>query len=120
MEGFHAGICCEWLLRVNLRLGLWLKCWVKVISKAFECYKPDGAFYLFPSLKKYLGKKAKDGKIINNSVEFCTELLESKNIAVVPGSAFGNDNYFRISYALSLEKIENACNKIVDFCSELS
>ncbi len=91
-----------------------------IISKAFECYRPDGAFYLFPSLKKYLGKKAKDGKIINNSVEFCTELLESKNIAVVPGSAFGNDNYFRISYALSLEKIENACNKIVDFCSELS
>jgi aspartate aminotransferase len=91
-----------------------------IISKAFECYKPEGAFYLFPSIKKYLGKKTKSGKIINNSVEFCTELLESKNVAVVPGSAFGNDNYLRISYALSPKDIEYACNKIVDFCSELS
>lgn len=91
-----------------------------IISKELECYKPAGAFYLFPSIKKYLGKKSKNGKVINNSVEFCTELLESKNVAAVPGSAFGNDNYFRISYALSFEQIEIACNKIVEFCLDIS
>ena len=77
-----------------------------------SCYKPEGAFYLFPSCKGLFGKKAPNGNTINSSNDFATFLLESANVAVVPGIAFGLEGYFRISYATSEALLTDACARI--------
>ena len=77
--------------------------------KYFECYKPEGAFYLFIKCDKIFGAKTKSGKVINNSNDFGEYLLEEAKVAVVPGIAFGLEGHFRISYATSMEELEEAC-----------
>jgi aspartate aminotransferase len=83
------------------------------------CTKPEGAFYVFPNCKELFGKKTTEGKEINNDEDFVTALLESVGVAVVHGSAFGMNGYFRISYATSDELIASACERIKNFCSSL-
>ena len=63
-----------------------------------------------------MGKKTK----IKTDSEFVTKLLEKANVAVVPGSAFGLDGYFRISYATSMDKLKIAMERIKSFCESLS
>jgi len=60
------------------------------------CNEPEGAFYAFPDISK----------IGMNSMEFCSKLLDEALVAVVPGVAFGSDNFIRLSYATSMEEIE--------------
>ena len=83
--------------------------------KGINCLKPNGAFYVFPSCKKLLGKKTK----IKTDSDFVEKLLEKANVAVVQGSAFGLDGYFRISYATSMEKLKTAMERIKSFCESL-
>ncbi len=83
--------------------------------KGISCLKPNGAFYVFPNCKKLLGKKTK----IKTDSEFVEKLLEKANVAVVQGSAFGLDGYFRISYATSMEKLKIAMERIKSFCENL-
>ncbi len=85
-----------------------------------ECVKPDGAFYVFPSCKGLIGKKDKNGNKLENDTDFVQSLLENNNVAVVQGSAFGLDGYFRISYATSMEKLKVAMDRIKSFCESLS
>ena len=85
-----------------------------------SCLKPDGAFYVFPNCKKLIGKKDKEGKKIQNDSDFVQSLLENFGIAVVQGSAFGLEGFFRISYATSMENLEKAMNKIKEFCESLN
>tara|TARA_B100000073_G_scaffold186485_1_gene154409 strand:+ start:515 stop:1714 length:1200 start_codon:yes stop_codon:yes gene_type:complete len=85
-----------------------------------ECLKPDGAFYVFPSCKGLIGKKDKNGNKLENDTDFVQSLLENNNVAVVQGSAFGLDGYFRISYATSMEKLKVAMDRIKSFCESLS
>ena len=80
--------------------------------KGLSCLKPNGAFYVFPSCKKLLGKKTK----LKTDSDFVEKLLEKVNVAVVQGSAFGLDGYFRISYATSMEKLKIAMERIKSFC----
>ena len=87
--------------------------------KGITCNTPNGAFYVFPSCKKIIGKKTKDGIEINNDEDFTSALLKHAGVAVVQGSAFGLEGYFRISYATSDENLKNACDRISKFCSEL-
>ena len=84
--------------------------------KGLSCLKPNGAFYVFPSCKKLLGKMTK----LKTDSEFVEKLLEKANVAVVQGSAFGLDGYFRISYAISMEKLKIAIKRIKSFCESLS
>ncbi len=84
--------------------------------KGLSCLKPEGAFYVFPSCKKLLGKKTK----IKTDKEFVEKLLESAEVAVVQGSAFGLDGYFRISYATSMENLKKAMERIKLFCENLN
>lgn len=84
-----------------------------------ECATPPGAFYAFPSCEKLIGARSPQGKIINNDLDFAEYLLEQNLVAVVPGSAFGMPNFFRISYATSLEELEIACNRIAQGCTAL-
>lgn len=74
---------------------------------------PQGAFYFFPDISSFYGKS--DGEVtINNSVEFCEYLLQNAHVAAVAGSAFGDDNCFRISYAASEEQLTEAMKRIKD------
>ena len=80
--------------------------------KGINCLTPDGAFYVFPSCKGLLNKKTK----LKTDTEFVQKLLEKSNVAVVQGSAFGLDGYFRISYATSMENLKKAMDRIKSFC----
>jgi aspartate aminotransferase len=72
---------------------------------------PKGAFYVFPDVSEYFGKT--NGKsIIDNADDFCEVLLEEAHVATVSGSAFGDDNCFRISYAASEEELIEAIKRI--------
>ena len=84
--------------------------------KGITCLTPNGAFYVFPSCKGLLNKKTK----LNTDTEFVQKLLEKSNVAVVQGSAFGLDGYFRISYATSMQNLKKAMNRIKNFCEGLS
>ena len=84
--------------------------------KGINCLKPEGAFYVFPSCKKLLGKKTK----LKTDKDFVEKLLEKSEVAVVQGSAFGLDGYFRISYATSMENLKKAMGRIKSFCENLS
>ena len=81
-----------------------------------SCLKPEGAFYVFPNCKKLLGKKTK----LKTDKDFVQKLLEKSEVAVVQGSAFGLDGYFRISYATSMENLEKAMGRIKSFCESLN
>ncbi len=81
--------------------------------EGMECTLPEGAFYIFPKVSSFFGNK------IKNSFDFADSLLEKANVAVVPGGAFGAEGYIRISYAASMEKIEEGLNRIEKFCSEI-
>ena len=83
--------------------------------KGINCLTPNGAFYVFPSCKGLLNKKTK----LKTDTEFVQKLLEKSMVAVVQGSAFGLDGYFRISYATSMENLKKAVNRIKDFCDSL-
>ena len=85
-----------------------------------SCIKPDGAFYVFPSCKGLIGKKDKNGKKINSDSDFVESLLESNGVAVVQGSAFGLEGFFRISYATSMDKLKDAMERIKNFCESLN
>ena len=85
-----------------------------------SCLNPEGAFYVFPSCKGCLGKTHSELGKIDTDTDFVTKLLESTGVAVVQGSAFGLDGFFRISYATSMENLEKAANRISDFCSKLN
>ena len=80
--------------------------------KNLECYKPEGAFYLFIRCMKLFGKKTPAGKLLKNDNDVATYLLENGNVAVVPGIAFGLEGYFRISYATSEDLLVKACQRI--------
>ena len=84
-----------------------------------NCLKPDGAFYVFPSCEKLIGKKDSKGRVIKNDTDFVQSLLENNGIAVVQGSAFGLEGFFRISYATSMENLKKALEKISIFCKSL-
>lgn len=84
-----------------------------------SCLKPQGAFYVFVNISPLFGKKYKD-KIITNSLTFSEILLEEAEVAVVAGSAFGEDNYIRISYATSMDNIKKGLKKIENFIKGLS
>jgi len=88
--------------------------------KGLSCKNPEGAFYVFPSCKDCIGKKDANKKEIINDTDFVTSLLENTGVAVVQGSAFGKEGYFRISYATSLKNLSKALDKIEEYCKQLS
>ena len=85
-----------------------------------ECLNPDGAFYVFPSCKGLMGKKDTNNKELKTDTDFVQSLLENTGIAVVQGSAFGLEGFFRISYATSMENLKKALEKISNFCRSLN
>jgi aspartate aminotransferase len=94
---------------------------VSMVNQAtgIECPVPEGAFYIYPSVKGLIGKKALSGKVIANDEDFVMELVAQEGIAVVHGSAFGLGPAFRVSYAASTEDLTRAGEGIQRFAASL-
>lgn len=88
-------------------------------SSELECYKSEGAFYLFPRCTKLYGKQTPSGHTINSDNDVAGYLLEYAHVAVVPGIAFGLERYFRISYATSEQILTEACTRITESLKKL-
>ncbi len=89
-------------------------------AQGIKCPTPEGAFYVYPSIEKLIGKKAPSGTVIDTDEAFALALLEAETVAVVHGGAFGLSPCFRISYATSNAELEDACARIQRFCASLS
>ena len=85
-----------------------------------SCPKPEGAFYTFASCAGVLGRKTPDGKVIETDRDFCAWLLESHDVAMVPGTAFGLAPFFRISYATSEKELRTALDRIAKAVATLA
>ncbi|WP_038036694.1 pyridoxal phosphate-dependent aminotransferase [Thermopetrobacter sp. TC1] len=88
-------------------------------AEGITCHKPEGAFYVYPSIAGVIGKKTPDGKVIETDEDFVTALLEAEGVAAVHGAAFGTSPNFRVSYATSTEALKEACTRIQRFCASL-
>lgn len=87
--------------------------------EGFETNLPKGAFYIFPNVSSLFGKKYGE-RTLNNSEELCMYLLDEANVGLVPGDAFGSPDCLRISYAASLEVLEEAMIRIKTAVEKLS
>jgi len=76
-----------------------------------SCFKPKGAFYIFPNVKDYFGKSTSVFRI-ENSFDLAMYLLHEAKVAVVPGAAFGAEGYFRLSFSSSIDKLEEGIRRI--------
>jgi aspartate aminotransferase len=89
-------------------------------AKGIKCARPEGAFYVYPSVAGTIGKKTPDGKVIADDTDFVNYLLDTEGLSAVQGSAFGLAPYMRISYATSTEALEEACRRIQRACAALN
>ena len=85
----------------------------------FKTALPEGAFYFYPDVSDYFGKKTPDGKTISDINDFCEYLLMTGLVAVIPGDAFGTSKHIRISYAYSVEAIRKAMHRIKEALGRL-
>jgi aspartate aminotransferase len=77
-----------------------------------KCREPKGAFYAFPDISTYVGKKTPEGSILDDDVQLCDWLVEVHKVAVVPGSGFGAPGFVRLSYATSMKNIQEGVSRI--------
>lgn len=103
---------CEFEKRRNLMVNL-----IDNIE-GLTYIKPSGAFYVMINIQNYFNTSI-NGKKISNSIEFASALLEEEKVAVIPGIAFGLDNYIRLSYATSEKLIEKGLDRIKKFLTKL-
>lgn len=85
-----------------------------------QCIQPQGAFYIFASCEGYIGSTTQEGKTIETDADFASAFLDAESVTLVHGSAFGMSPFFRISYALDLKSLDEACNRLERFCATLN
>lgn len=88
--------------------------------EGLKCFKPSGAFYVFPDISHYLGMHTKKGGKISSSTDLCMYLIEEQGLATVPGDAFGEPNGIRLSYASSMEELEDGIDRLKNGLTELN
>ncbi|TWC64585.1 pyridoxal phosphate-dependent aminotransferase [Herbaspirillum sp. SJZ099] len=88
-------------------------------AEGIDCPVPEGAFYVFPSCERVIGKRTEGGKTIATDEDFVSALLEAEGVALVHGSAFGQGPNFRLSYADATERLREACSRVQRFCASL-
>jgi aspartate aminotransferase len=88
-------------------------------APGINCTRPEGAFYVFPSVHGCIGKTSRGGKRIDDDEAFVIALLEEEGVAAVHGSAFMYPGHFRISYATDTDSLREACGRIQKFCQGL-
>jgi aspartate aminotransferase len=113
-QGFLAGWRRVFQERRDLVVGLLNE------APGIRCHKPEGAFYVYPSCAGAIGRRTPAGVRLATSADFAATLLADEGVAVVHGTAFGLDPYFRISYATSTGLLEEACRRIARFCAGLT
>jgi len=96
----------------------WLVAAVNTIP-GMHCIRPDGAFYVFPSVSGWLGGKTPNGTVMADDVAICEWLLEQAGVALVPGTAFGAPGFMRISYAVAQDTLEDAVKRIAEAAASL-
>lgn len=89
-------------------------------NTGLDCLTPEGAFYVFPSCKRLLGKTSAGGAKLETDEDFVMALLEETGVALVHGTAFGLPGHFRLSYAASNAELEEAIKRIQQFCAGIS
>ena len=87
--------------------------------EGITCYKPEGAFYLFPNISAYFNKSNNETKV-KNSFDLAMYLLSDVKVATVPGSAFGAEGFLRLSYATSMTNLEEAVTRIKESLKRLN
>jgi aspartate aminotransferase len=85
-----------------------------------KCQEPKGAFYAFPDVSHYVGKKSPEGSVMDNDVQLCDWLVEVGKVAVVPGSGFGAPGFVRLSYACSMQNIRDGVGRLAAALGKLS
>lgn len=81
------------------------------------CHKPQGAFYLFVNIAAFIGKTSREGHVISNDTDFVLALMEEQHVVTVQGAAYGMSPFFRLSYATSMEILQEGCDRIAAFCA---
>jgi aspartate aminotransferase len=89
-------------------------------AEGLSCSVPNGAFYLYVGCRETVGKRTPAGETIETDGDFAKYLLDSEEVALVYGEAFGLSPYFRVSYALATERLREACARIQRACAALS
>ncbi len=89
-------------------------------APGLACHKPEGAFYVYPSMQGCIGRTSAGGVLIADDEAFVTALLEEQGVAAVPGAAFVFPGHFRVSYATDTESLREGCTRIQRFCASLS
>lgn len=84
-----------------------------------QCFKPQGAFYVFPNISAFLGKQA-GGKVLETDLDFCDFLLDHSKVACVAGTGFGAPGFIRLSYATSMENIKEGLDRIEAALKEIN
>ncbi len=98
------------------------RCWLVEALNAIDgihCIMPEGAFYVFPSIAGWLGRKTQDGRTLDNDVAICEWLLAEAGVALVPGTAFGAPGHVRFSYAVTQDMLEEAVQRIAEAVQQL-
>jgi aspartate aminotransferase len=85
-----------------------------------QCREPKGAFYAFPDVSTYVGKKTPEGAILDDDVQLCDWLVEVGKVAVVPGSGFGAPGFVRLSYATSMDNIRKGVDRLAKALGSLT
>ena len=88
-------------------------------ARGITCHKPEGAFYVYPSMQGCIGKTSAGGAAITDDESFVVALLEEQGVAAVHGAAFVFPGHFRVSYATDTDSLTEACRRIQRFCADL-
>ena len=88
-------------------------------APGIACRAPEGAFYVFPNISGVIGKRTPHGAVIANDLDFVMYLLETAEVGVLQGAAYGMSPYVRISYSTSMEKLQEGCRRIQRACAAL-
>ncbi len=88
-------------------------------APGITCRKPEGAFYVFPNIAGVIGKRTPQGKTLASDLDFVMYLLETAEVGVLQGAAYGMSPYIRISYSTSAENLQEGCSRIQRACAAL-
>ena len=89
-------------------------------AKGLKCFRPEGAFYIFADCAGLIGKTTPEGKRLETDQDVTAYFLEAKGVAGIPGAMFGLSPCIRLSYATSMEALDEACRRIQDACARLT
>jgi aspartate aminotransferase len=87
--------------------------------EGLRAHRPEGAFYIYPNISGMIGRSSRGGRKIETDVDFVMGLVEEHHVATVQGAAYGMSPYFRISYATSMEMLEEGCARLAQYCADM-